>query len=203
MRKITLSSLEKSTNIFLKMDPLTLQRLSEIAGKTIEINISDWNSVFYIFVKKDSLEFNEKTLKTPDATISGKLVSLFNTAKSKGETTALFNNQVTIEGDLELGQKIQHLLHQIDIDWEEQLSKVFGDFMAHKIGLGAKKILNFSKKASHSFQTNMKEYLQNESSHLPTKVEVEKFITEVQTLQLDVERIEARFNRILGGKSQP
>ena len=47
--------------------------------------------------------------------------------------------------------------------------------------------------------SNIREYLQEESRGAPSRYEVDRFVEEVHALRDDVERVEARINR-LGGE---
>jgi ubiquinone biosynthesis protein UbiJ len=44
---------------------------------------------------------------------------------------------------------------------------------------------------------NVREYLQEESGDVPSRYEVEKFAGQVNVLRDDVDRVEARINRLL------
>ena len=53
--------------------------------------------------------------------------------------------------------------------------------------------------ARETIHENIREYLQEESGTLPSRYEVERFTRKVDALRDDVERLEARLNRLANG----
>jgi ubiquinone biosynthesis protein UbiJ len=103
---------------------------------------------------------------------------------------------VTVEGDNELGHRFGKLLAGMDVDWEEQLSRITGDVVAHEMGKGARAIGNWSTATLDTASKNLQEYLQEEIRLLPTRYELEEFLAEVDTLRDDVARLQARLQRV-------
>jgi ubiquinone biosynthesis protein UbiJ len=103
---------------------------------------------------------------------------------------------VRIEGDAEVAQKFRELLEQAQPDFEEELSRVIGDVAARQVANFARGFLDWGRKAGGSLATNVAEYLQEEGRDLPTRTEVEEFLSSVDQLRDDAERLEARLARI-------
>jgi ubiquinone biosynthesis protein UbiJ len=113
----------------------------------------------------------------------------------------LFKGAVSIEGDIDLGQRFQDILRHMDIDWEERLSYLVGDVAAHKLGNVARSVFAWGRQTALSLQDNMGEYLKFESNSLPARFEIEQFQHDVDTLRDDVERLEARMQRLTASVS--
>jgi ubiquinone biosynthesis protein UbiJ len=109
---------------------------------------------------------------------------------------------VSISGDTELGQRFQEFMRALDIDWEEQLSRVSGDIVAHKVGNTVRGFFAWGAQTANSIRQDVREYLQYESHVLPDTREVMAFATEVDKTRDHVERLQARINR-LAGKISP
>jgi len=197
MIALALTGLEKAINAYLNLDPETIAQISKHKGKTVAITITDWNIQFFVCLHSDGIELKEKHSGKADTTLSGTLFGLFNAGCAKGKNEALFKYSVDISGDTEFGQIIRGILSNIDIDWEEHLSNVVGDVAAHKIGLCVSKILKIGEHSRTTLRTNLKEYLQQEIQQVPTAEQVEKYIHDVGILQNDVDRAEARINRLM------
>ena len=112
------------------------------------------------------------------------------------KTQALFNNQVSLSGDIELSQTLQALLANLDIDWEGKLAKVVGDIAAHQIGQQARILQRWGKSASQTLLLNIEEYLHEESRDLPPRAELEHFYRNIETLTLTTDRLAARIERL-------
>ena len=84
----------------------------------------------------------------------------------------------------------------MDIDWEEQLSKLTGDVIAHQLGNGARRIGTLLKHGRRTLQQDIGEYLQEELRVLPSRIETENFSSDVTRLSIDADRLAARIRRL-------
>ncbi len=192
--KIACFSLEKAINTALAMDPDTKPALHTLSGKAIALHITDWNIDMYCRYHDDGIQMSSSAPATVDTHIYGKLFGLMKVGIAKGDSTALFENKIEIEGDTTTGEQARALFQNLDIDWEEHLSRITGDSIAHHIGKGAKRLSKWLKSTACNTQQSTTEYLQYESQTLPCREEVDDFFQDIQQCRDDVERIEARIN---------
>jgi len=89
---------------------------------------------------------------------------------------------------------MQQILSHIDIDWEEQLSRLVGDTPATFISKGLCTAINFGKSILDSIKRNTEEYVHHEAKLCPTREDLELFYNDVATLRNDVDRLEAKLN---------
>ena len=197
MMSIVLTGLEAVINKVLRLDPDTIERLKKLDGKSVKVMISDWNISFFVLPYAYGLQLLSEYDKQLNTVISGKLFSLMKAGAAKAQTTALFDESITISGDTQTGEAIRDVLKNLDIDWEEQLSKIVGDSFAHPIAYHAKKAVGLGKQTIKSLGENVAEYLHYESQQLPPEQAVENFITNVGRLRDDVDRLEARINQLM------
>ena len=59
----------------------------------------------------------------------------------------------------------------------------------------ARGFLDWGRKASSAFATNVAEYLQEEGRDVPTRVEVEEYLEAVDQLREATDRLDARLSR--------
>lgn len=187
-----LQPLAFAINQYLHMDPDTIARLAKLDGCVIELKITDWHVHFFILPTQDGLTLLSHYDGKITTTLRGKLFDLIHISRAKGDTASLFKHAIEIEGDTKTGEAIQKILAKIDIDWEEQLSKITGDVMAHRVGKSARAATRFGKKTLKTLGDHIKSFLQRESNQLPSRAEVDLFIEEVTRLQQEVERLAAR-----------
>ncbi len=188
--------LEKALNTAVSLDPETLQRLEAFAGKVIAIELQGFNLTFYLLPAADGFTLLNRYAGEADTTLSGTPLGLAEMALGPDAGRVLFSGEVTIRGDVELGQKFKRLLDDLDIDWEEQLSHLTGDIAAHKLGDLIRATGAWGQQAIGVLGRNTAEYLQQESRDLPTAEEVAAFNQEVDTLRDDVARLDARIARL-------
>ena len=104
------------------------------------------------------------------------------------------NGNISIEGDLELANKVSQVLKKIEWDVEEDLSKYIGDIPAIHSTKIIKKVITSGKKNMVNIAGAFLEYWQEESQILTKKNDVENFNSEVDKIVEDTERLEAKMN---------
>ena len=197
---LVLTGLEAAINRVLRLDPETLQKLAKIDGKVVKIELSDWETAFYVLPYPQGLQLLSEYHKKPDTVIKGKLINLVKVGTAGATTTSMFDGSIAISGDTRVGEAMRDILKNLDIDWEEHLSKIVGDTIAHKLAYHFRKTMTFGKKSIQSLGENIQEYLHHESKQLPTPQAIEHFHQEVGKLRDDVDRMEARVKRLIQGK---
>jgi len=197
---VFLSVIEKAINRYLSLDPVATQKLHEFDEKIIAVELRGFDLIFYVKIVADGVSVSKEAPEEIDTWLIGSPVSLLNMAAAKqgqDSENILFSGDVEIKGDVELGQALKKILNEIEIDLEEQLSKITGDVIAHQVGNLARSSKAWSKKTIDTLQLNTAEYLQEESQQLPRRHEVDKFIFSVDLIRSDIDRMEARVNRLL------
>jgi ubiquinone biosynthesis protein UbiJ len=101
-----------------------------------------------------------------------------------------------VEGQTDLAQELGELLGGIEVDWEEQLSRLVGDPVAHQVGSGLRSAGRWGRHSAETLTQNLGEYLQEEARLLPSRNEVAAFLDDIDRLRDDVERLAARIARI-------
>ena len=190
-----LTTLETALNYYLQLDPESLRRLGRLQGKVIAIELRGLETTIYALPGSYGLRLHSSWEDEVDTTISGTPLAL--TRMGLGDSgKALFSGDVTISGDTETGQQFKRILDGMDIDWEEQLSRFTGDLVAHRAGNLVRDGLQWGRRALHSLQLDVTEYLQEESRILPGQAEFAAFTEQVERLRDDSARLEARVERL-------
>ncbi len=190
-----LAALEQALNAALALDPKTLQRLARLHGKIIAIELRGISVRLVLQPEPHGLRLMNHYDGDIDTTLRGAPFALLR--MSTGPTgEGMFSGEVEIDGDVELGQQIQRVFEKLDIDWEEHLSRLTGDIIAHQIGNTVRDLLNWGERTAEHLGHDTADYLQEETDTLPVPWEVEGFIDQVDTLRSDVDRIEARIKHL-------
>jgi len=190
-----LAALEQAVNAALALDPFTQARLTSLQGKVIAIDISGTGLLLHLAPQADGLRLMGSYDGQADTTLRGAPLSLLRmTASRPGE--GLFSGDVTIEGDVELGQKLQNILRSLNIDWEEHMSRLTGDVVGHQLGRAARGLKDFARNAASTLGLDLGEYLQEERRTVPGRSEVEAFVAEVDQLRMASDRLAARIKRL-------
>ncbi len=181
--------LEKAINHYLSLDEDASQFLSPLQGKVIAINILPFEEIIYCCPSSQNIQILEQHYGAVDTTISGTLSALGLMGLSASPMRAIFNGEVSIEGDTQVARQFQQLFDQLDADLEEKLSHFSGDIIAHQIGNLVRSGQQWSKESLESFRLNLEEFLQEETRNLPAKAEADLLFNEIETLRSDFDRL--------------
>lgn len=198
-----LAAIETATNAYLDMDPDGAAAFAELEGRVIGVELRGLDLRFYLLPavgRKAAFQVLGQYEGEADTWISGAPLSMLKLGLSRDETArkTLFAGDVEIRGDIELGQRFQKLLNRLHIDWEEHLSRLTGDVVAHQLGNLARGALRWGGQVGESLRRDVSEYLREETRMVPVEEEMEDFLAAVDALRSDTDRLEARVRRLQG-----
>ena len=192
--------LTSSFNQYLALDPEAPEKLKAFDGKLICVDIRGPNIQVYLSIDGDRAVMVTEHEAEPDATIIGSPAALFKLGVHKDAAPLFFSGEVEIRGDTRLGRQFKSVLAEMEIDWEEHLSKFVGDVAAHQLVETFNELTNWGRSAASNFADDVGEYLQEESRDVVSGAEMEVFNHQVDLLRDDTDRLEARIKRLAGGK---
>ena len=105
---------------------------------------------------------------------------------------------VEIEGSADLAGAVDYLFRHLSWDFEEDLSRVFGDIVAHRLASGGKALAAWQRDATLRLAESLAEYWTEEQPLLARPADVENFCGSVETLRDDVARLEIRIQHLSG-----
>jgi len=190
------AAIEVALNRVLQLDEDTVARLAGLQGKVIAIEFRGLDMRLYLIPESGKLTVYGRFEGEADTLLRGTPLALVRMGLAKHAGDALFAGDVEISGDMELGQEFSEILDGLDIDWEEHLSHVTGDLVAHKVGNLVRDALAWGRQTTHTLGLDVAEYLQEESETLPNRDEVEHYLSQVDVTRADVDRMEARILRL-------
>ncbi len=167
------------------------QLSAQLEGRVLALRATGAPVNLYFSVMAERITLSTDYEGVPHATLSGTPLALLRLVGPSPES-ALRMRSVHIEGDAEIAQRFSELLEEARPDFEEELSRVIGDFAAHQVGNVARGALDFARRASDAFTQNVAEYFQEESRDLPNRTEADEFIAGVDDLRESVDRLEVR-----------
>ena len=200
--QILIATIENAFNRLLSLDPEAAQQLAAMEGRIICLQLEGINIRLFIFPDAEDVMILDDFDGEADTTISGTPIALIKLGLASDSQAEMFAGDVTITGDLKLGRQFNQLFESLDLDWEEQLSKITGDMAAHTLGNISRSLFSWNNRNTNSMKMNMGEYLQEEIRYIPSQNEVDGFMQDVNALRNDVSRLEARLKKIEQQKQQ-
>lgn len=194
------ATLETAFNRYLALDGEALSRLQALQGKLIELHITGLDIHLFFMPSSDTIHMATEYDQKPDVTIRGSALALARLSQAQDSGKAALANKIEIVGDMALGNRFSAILRAIDVDWEEQLSHVVGDIVAHHMGQLGRDTQGWLTESHQAMQANVSEYLQEEARLSPAEAEVNQYLDAVDALRADADRLTARIQRLQSKK---
>ncbi len=186
------AAIETSVNHALSYDPATRQRVADITD-ILAVNITTPAITLYFRGHTDGVHVMGHCEAPVVTQLSGSIIDLIGLLK---QPTSLANSNVALTGSTHLLQQWQTLLQDMDIDWEEAISRILGDIAGPFAASGIHTAVDWSKSQLQEQQRLIKEYVSEELKLTPSKAETEHFFDQVHELKLNVDRMNARIQAL-------
>ncbi|MBE0440183.1 MAG: SCP2 sterol-binding domain-containing protein [Gammaproteobacteria bacterium] len=193
-----LKPIEFALNATLAVDPESQHKLERYDHRLIVIDITDLANKICVGIDKQYIRLSANSKHDPDLTISAKALTLL---KLSRDPDSLFSSEITIHGDVQFAKQLQDFLQGFDFDWEAQLARVTGDTLSYPIAHGIRTLTGWLSDTHQSLQLSLAEYLREESRLLPDKSEINDYLSDIDKLRADSDRIEARIQRLRDQRS--
>ena len=198
LQNAVVTAFEIGSNRLLALDEAALRGCTEMQGHCIAIDITDLDFQLYCHPGNWGLRLSRQPpAREVDASISGRLMALVNLAAQDDKLSASISERVSFQGNVALAQKVQRILFELEIDWEEALAQQSGDVLAFQIHQGARKLGEWLQGSADSLLQTSSEYLREEARLSPTLPEYRQFQAGITDLKNDVARAELRLQRLL------
>lgn len=201
VQSVAVAGLQAVVNRVLELDPELAEGLAELEGSVLEAHVQGIDKRFQLHPSATGFGIvlvegdRQQSAVVPDVIISGPPFTLLRLLGSLESVDGVLPPDVSVSGELQLVQKLARLAKRANVDWEEPLSRLFGDSAAHEIGRGVRGFISWARAATETFSSDLGEYLREERRLAPTRLEVDDFATHVDQVRDDVERIEIRIAR--------
>ena len=196
-----LKFINNSLKQYFNSDPEVAAQLQDLADQYLLLKLTDVKKQFLITPTDSSIVVTEykngEDKNEITTTIHSNVIALLRLGLGADYQSMLNSGVLKIEGDVELANQLRAIFMRVDIDWEEVASKYVGDSLAYQLGVFARRAKNYQLRSVENLRLDVSEYLQEESRITPTKVEIEKFLNDVDELDADIERLEARTRRLV------
>jgi ubiquinone biosynthesis protein UbiJ len=103
---------------------------------------------------------------------------------------------VRLTGTVDFAEALGFVVRNLRWDAEEDLSRIVGDIVAHRLVGGARQFAGWQKQAAENLGENLAEYFTEEQPLIVRREEVAAFSGAVSTLRDDLARLEKRLARL-------
>ena len=200
LQQFIAGAIENVLNQVLPLDPDIVPKMTALKDKTVQVVLTEPGESLTFIFKSPKILVAGHYENEVNARITGSLADFFQLGTSREKN--VIGSGLQFEGEIGTAQAFQQFWEAIDIDWEEQVSKVTGDIIAHQLFRFGGSSKDWVEKTAATVVENTREYVQHEAMLTPTKIEVENFFDDLADLKADVARAEARLNQILAASDK-
>lgn len=190
------AAIETTLNVLFKDNPDLQRRLLRLKGQVIQIHLKELNQKL-TFVFSQQIDVLADYEGQPDCYLSLNLSVLPQLREQANITRLIKQDQLVLDGDIQLAQKFAQLMTDAKPDVEEWLSRVTGDVVAHSAVQGARNVGEFLRAQAKKHQNHLGQVLTEEWRVAPGPLEVAHFCDQVDDLQSATAQLEARLTQLL------
>jgi len=191
-----LASVEHGINRVLRLDATALPRLERLSGKVIAVDCRNPSLQLFILPSDEGLMLAAHWEVEADCTLRAPAASLVRLALSQDKSAVLHGPDVELDGDSGVLLELVGVLQDLELDWEYELSRWLGPVASTLLGDHLRSRARRTKDSFTSLGQSLADYLNEESRTLVGKHEAEARFAELDRIKLDLERLEARFERL-------
>ena len=196
IKPLLMGALETALNQYLALAVNRDELLIGLYGKTIAITVQPFNETLYLCPTHDAIQLLSDTVKPADTHLTGSLFAFGMMGLSAKPMRSILSGEVTIEGDMRTGQKLQELLAKLELDIEPKLAQLTGAAAAKRLVSMFHTSRAWSEDTLESLRLDLSEFLQEETRDLPAAGEIDIFYRQVDTLRTDYDRLQSRIERL-------
>jgi len=178
-------------NHLLSQQAFAQERLRAFAGQGVEVRCPPFPELRLLITERGLVE------RAPRDAASALVVKLKAGALPLlllGDASA--RGQIAIEGSADLAGAVDDLFRKVRWDFEEDLSRAFGDVVAHRLASGGRDLAEWQRDALQRLAENLAEYWVEEQPLLVRPADAEKLSRDSGALADEVTRLESRIARL-------
>lgn len=187
---LTARAFAATFNHLLQSQPWSQERLQRHAGKTLRVNLPPLSLL--VSIGGDGMIAAVPEDSEPDATLAVSPLALLHMLSSRPTPQEL----VHTAGDATLAVDFGNILQNLRWDAEEDLSKVFGDVLGHRMARTGTSMLSHTRQAVENLAANLVEYWTEEKPLLAKRMDIDEFVRQVDALRDAEARLEKRVERL-------
>lgn len=191
-----LAGAERGINRVLRLDATALPRLASLQGRVIAVDCNSPPFQLFILPGADGLRLASSWEGDVHCRLIAPASALLRLATATDKTAVLHGPDLELHGDSGLLLDLAGILQNLDLDWEYELSRWLGPLATQIIGSNLRSGARWGAQSLDSLRQNLADYLSEESRSLVGRQEAETRFAELDELQMSLDRLEARIDRL-------
>ena len=176
--------------------PEARETLPRLAGQVIALHLEPYGRTFFFCPTDQDIQVLTEISGQPDARIAGTLSAFAQVGLAAGRSSSLEAAGLKLSGNAETAREFQALMQALKIDLARFLSPYLGRNLAESLVGLAQAGAAWTLDTLLALQSDVSEYLREETRVLPDGTEIDAFYAEVDRLRADADRLAARMARL-------
>ena len=193
-----ISAMENAINLALKQDAPSQQRLAKLAGQQVFLYIEDFSFILQIHLLEEGVMLH-KPNSMDEVELDPKLDTLVQGPSSAYrkllEGDGFFDGDLRIQGNAQALMTLHKVMENFEFDWEGLLADHIGDLAAASLARLLRIQWEWSKECSTKARIQLVSHLQSNSQLLPSKVEFDHHVDELERFGTQLDRFEAKLKQ--------
>jgi len=166
-----------------------------LSGKVLEINIQAVPQRILLAPINDTIEVLVDADLKADVVFSGSVLSFMAATQTK-PMELIKAGRLKMKGDAVLAGQFQRLIDLAMPDWQEEIAKMFGDYVGPQVSSIIEGFASWGKMFTQRFGVNASEYVQEESRTAPSRNEFDNFSADVKAMQKDLKAVAKEIKKL-------
>ncbi len=192
-------ALVTALNKALEFDDESRKRLRRMQGLQLGVEITGPDLKFIIRVDDQKLVLADEDDAETTTWLKASPGAFMAVAASGGK---LNTGRMQISGDAETGRQFQQLFQSMNPDFEEAMSRLFGDVVGVQLARASRGLKDWITSAGYRMSETASDYFRVEGRLLVNREEMDEFLDAVDDLRDDVEHIERRVAAVMSKHGQ-
>jgi ubiquinone biosynthesis protein UbiJ len=194
--ELAYAGLEEAINQRLGLDPAAKERMGQLHGRVITLELRGFDTTLFFIPAPDRLQLLTRHEGEPDCTLSGTPGTLLQMLHGNNENTPVIPEDVSLSGDQELAQRFVTILQSAEVDWERHLSRYTGELVAHEVGRLVRGGMAWGEHIADTLGAELRMMLQEQQGLLPSRDEIAAFGADVERLGDRTEQLAKRVDNL-------
>jgi O2-independent ubiquinone biosynthesis accessory factor UbiT len=192
----TAVSLSVVLNIFFGRYPDLKNQLSELSGKIFEFAIEDMNESYFMMVDdQGGVTVHTYCDNISHVTMSGSISAFLSLLFQTTDPDSLFfSRALSLSGETDTGLHFKNILNNVDINWEQELSTLFGSVAATTLMTMARQVQGVGEQGKEKVESELEKWM--DEQNLPLKEKFDTFSEQIDALQKQADQLEKTISRI-------
>ncbi|MBF0427812.1 MAG: SCP2 sterol-binding domain-containing protein [Magnetococcales bacterium] len=183
-------------NLFFKRYPELKERLKELSGKIFEFHVEDQDQSFFMEVDGDGqVLVHTYSDSLPHVVMAGSAGAFLSLLFSTTDPDSLFfSRQLKLSGETDTGLRFKNILDNVEIDWDKELTVLFGAATARMLLSLAKQARQLGEQGKNRLESEMELWMKGHD--IPHSNQLTALQQKAEALAKDLERLDGRMARV-------